>query len=595
MTTPQALSFALIAVMLGLFVSGRLRYDLVAGSVLVLAVICGVVPADHAFEGFGNPVIVIIGSVLVLSRAIAASGAVEAAMRVLLRPLPHLWQQVGVLTASVTALSAFMKNVGALALFMPTAIRTAEKAGRPPSQYLMPLSFGSLIGGTITLIGTSPNLLISNVRQHVEGRPFGLFDFTAVGLPLSLMALVLLTFSRRLLPDRRRGRSAEAFTIANYVSEALLPAGSAFVDRPVAELEALADHEATVVGIVRDGGRRYIPAAHWWLFAGDVLVLRADPVVLHDLVQRAGLQLVGVEDFAAPDGPVPDGSAQEAVAIEGIVTAGSPLIGVSVEQMRLRRQYQVNLLSLRRVDREVTTRLSAAIFQAGDVLVLQGLDSGMTDTFSALGLLPLADRELALGRRKPRLLSLVILGGALVLVAARLLPVDVAFFAAAVLVVLLRLISAKEAYAAIEWPIIVMLACLIPVGEGLQHTGASGLIAHQLASLASHLSPMPGVGVVLLASMLLTPFMHHAAAVIVLGPVAASVAHSLGLAVDPFLMAVALGASCDFLTPIGHQNNTLVMGPGGYRFGDYWRLGLPLTCLVLLAGTPLICYAWPLH
>ena len=581
--------------MLGLFVSGRLRYDLVAGSVLVLAVICGVVPADHAFEGFGNPVIVIIGSVLVLSRAIAASGAVEAAMRVLLRPLPHLWQQVGVLTASVTALSAFMKNVGALALFMPTAIRTAEKAGRPPSQYLMPLSFGSLIGGTITLIGTSPNLLISNVRQHVEGRPFGLFDFTAVGLPLSLMALVLLTFSRRLLPDRRRGRSAEAFTIANYVSEALLPAGSAFVDRPVAELEALADHEATVVGIVRDGGRRYIPAAHWWLFAGDVLVLRADPVVLHDLVQRAGLQLVGVEDFAAPDGPIPDGPAQEAVAIEGIVTAGSPLIGVSVEQMRLRRQYQVNLLSLRRVDREVTTRLSAAIFQAGDVLVLQGLDSGMTDTFSALGLLPLADRELALGRRKPRLLSLVILGGALVLVAARLLPVDVAFFAAAVLVVLLRLISAKEAYAAIEWPIIVMLACLIPVGEGLQHTGASGLIAHHLASLASHLSPMLGVGVVLLASMLLTPFMHHAAAVIVLGPVAASVAHSLGLAVDPFLMAVALGASCDFLTPIGHQNNTLVMGPGGYRFGDYWRLGLPLTCLVLLAGTPLICYAWPLH
>jgi len=581
--------------MLGLFVSGRLRYDLVAGSVLVLAVICGVVPADHAFEGFGNPVIVIIGSVLVLSRAIAASGAVEAAMRVLLRPLPHLWQQVGVLTASVTALSAFMKNVGALALFMPTAIRTAEKAGRPPSQYLMPLSFGSLIGGTITLIGTSPNLLISNVRQHVEGRPFGLFDFTAVGLPLSLMALVLLTFSRRLLPDRRRGRSAEAFTIANYVSEALLPAGSAFVDRPVAELEALADHEATVVGIVRDGGRRYIPAAHWWLFAGDVLVLRADPVVLHDLVQRAGLQLVGVEDFAAPDGPVPDGPAQEAVAIEGIVTAGSPLIGVSVEQMRLRRQYQVNLLSLRRADREVTTRLSAAIFQAGDVLVLQGLDSGMTDTFSALGLLPLADRELALGRRKPRLLSLVILGGALVLVAARLLPVDVAFFAAAVLVVLLRLISAKEAYAAIEWPIIVMLACLIPVGEGLQHTGASGLIAHHLASLASHLSPMLGVGVVLLASMLLTPFMHHAAAVIVLGPVAASVAHSLGLAVDPFLMAVALGASCDFLTPIGHQNNTLVMGPGGYRFGDYWRLGLPLTCLVLLAGTPLICFAWPLH
>ncbi len=594
MTAPQVLSFAIIAAMLGLFIWGSLRYDLVAALALIAAVLCQVVPAEHAFDGFSNPVVVIIGSVLVLSRAIAASGAVEAATRRLLRPLPRLWQQVGVLTACVTALSAFMKNVGALGIFMPVAIRTAQRSKRAPSLYLMPLAFGSLIGGTITQIGTSPNLLISAVRQEVEGRPFGLFDYTPVGLPLSVLAVVFLAFGHRLLPSRRRGpgaAEAEApVTIENYVSEARLPAGSPFVNKPVAELEALADHELAVVGIVRDGGRRYIPAGHWWMFADDVLVLRADPVVLQDVVQRAGLQLVGTDEYQTGER-----TGEDTVTTEAVVTPDSLLVGTSAKIVRLRQRYELNLLSLRRASRQVTTRLNEAVLQPGDVLVLQGWESEMAENLAGLGVLPLADRELRLGRRKPRLLSLLILGIALALIAARLATVEVAFFAAAVLVVLLRLVSPKEVYGAIDWPVIIMLACLIPVGEGLQRTGGSQLIAAGLTGLASHVSPMMGVGIVLLASMLLTPLMHHAAAVVVLGPVAASVARGLGLAVDPFLMAVALGASCDFLTPIGHQNNMLVMGPGGYRFGDYWRLGLPLSCLVTLVGTPLICWVWPLR
>lgn len=592
MTTPQIISFAIIAAMLGLFLWGRLRYDLVAALALVTAVVLRVVPAERAFDGFSNPVIIIIGSVLVLSRAIAASGTVEAAMRVLLRPLPRLWQQVGVLTGCVTALSAFMKNVGALGLFMPVAIRTAQRAGRSPSLYLMPLAFGSLIGGTITLIGTSPNLLISTVRQQVEGRPFTMFDFLPVGLPLSVLAVALLSVCNRFLPQRRRGGGGTdaPFTIENYVSEARLPADSPFVDKPVAELEALADHELSVVGIIRDGGRRYIPSAHWWMFRDDVLVLRADPVVLQDLVQRAGLHLVGTKELDAGER-----TGEDTVTTEVVVTADSGLVGASAESIRLRQHYQLNLLALRRAGRQVTARLSQAVLQAGDVLVLQGWESEMTETLAGLGVLPLADRVLALGRPKPRLLSLVIMGVALVLIATRLVTVEVGFFGAAVLVVLLRLVSPKEAYGAVEWPIIVMLACLIPVGESLQHTGASQLIAQGLTGMASHVSPTMAVGIVLLASLLLTPLMHHAAAVIVLGPVAASVATNLSLAIDPFLMAVALGASCDFLTPIGHQNNTLVMGPGGYRFGDYWRLGLPLSCLVVLIGTPLICWVWPLR
>jgi len=271
------------------------------------------------------------------------------------------------------------------------------------------------------------------------------------------------------------------------------------------------------------------------------------------------------------------------------------MVGQTSFDLHLRRRFQTNLLSISRGAQRLTTRLARTRFQVGDVVLMQGYAKTLPEAIVQLGCLPLAERYLTIGRKRLRFLPLVILVAVMGLVALKLLPVEVAFFIAAVLVVLLRLLTPKEAYDAIDWPIVVMLGALIPVGESLQTTGVAGLVGNGLTIVAAHLPGGLAVALVLLTSMLVTPFLHHAPAVVVMGPIAAILARNLGFMPDAFLMAVALGASCDFLTPIGHQNNMLVMGPGGYRFGDYWRLGLPLSCIVVVIGTPLILLTWPLQ
>jgi di/tricarboxylate transporter len=594
LTLPQIEALAIVAGMLVLFVTDRLRYDLVAAIALSAAVLTGVVPAKKAFEGFSNSVIVIIASVLVISRAVAVSGVIDHAMRRLLRVLDSTTLQIATLTAAVSFMSAFVKNVGALGVFMPVAIQAAERRDRPVSRYLMPLAFGSLVGGTITQIGTSPNLLISAVRQQVVGQPYHLFDFTPVGLPLTCAAVAFLSFGWRLLPTNRRGQPTpeKRFAIEDYTSEALLPQESPLVGKTVAELEALADDEVTVAGIIREQSRHYVPRRNWSLYAGDILVLEGDPTSLQPLVDQAKLKLLGAEEIAALK---PHDKDDELETVEAVIAPDSLLIGNTPQDLHLRQDFEVNLLALSRAEERTTTRLGSSRFAPSDILVLQGRQRQLSRALSELGLIPLAERNLALGRPRGRWLPLLILLAAMFAMAMGAVEVEVGFFVAATLIVLLRLITAREAYNAVEWPIIVMLGCLIPVGEALNDTGAAKLMADGLTVLATHLPDYLAVGLIMVVSMLVTPLLHHAAAVLLMGPVAAAVAKNLGLGVDPFLMAVAFGAASDFLTPIGHQNSTLVMGPGGYRFSDYWRLGLPLSILVAVFGTWLILLAWPLR
>jgi di/tricarboxylate transporter len=592
LTLHQTEAFAIVAVMLGLFVSDRLRYDVVAALALSCAALTGIVPREKVFEGFSNPVIIIIASVLVLGRAVAVSGVIEAATRRLLTRLRTTSLQVGALTACVTFLSAFMKNVGTLGIFMPIAIQTAERSKRSPSLYLMPLAFGSLVGGTITQIGTSPNLLISAVRQETQGKPFTLFDFTPVGLPLSVMAIGFLAVGWRLIPKGRKGQAPveRRFEIEQYTSEARLPPGSPLADRTVGELEALGDGNVVVSAIIREGHGRYVPGRHWTLYAGDLLILQGDPVTLKPVIDQGGLELLGAVEL-----PATGSKDDELEAVEAVVIEGSMMAGQTLETLRVRQRFGVNVLAVGRSGHRIRDRLRRTRFQVGDTVVIQGRQGGLTDALAQLGCLPLAERNLALGQQRPRLLPVAVLAAAIIVIATRLVPAEVAFFVAATLVVLFRVLSPKQAYDAIDWPIIVMLGCLIPVGEALKDTGAAGLIGNALTLVAAHLPGSLAVGFILVTTMLVTPFLHHAPAVLVMGPVAASVAGNLGFGADAFLMAVALGASCDFLTPIGHQNNLLVMAPGGYRFSDYWRMGLPLSCLIVGLGTWLIILTWPLH
>ena len=590
MTVHQIEAFLVIAGMLALFMSGRLRFDLVAALSLVVAIVLGVVPSAKAFSGFSNPVIIIIASVLVVSRAIAASNVLDVWIGALLARVKSPSLQIGILTAAVAYLSAFIKNVGTLGIVMPVAIQAARRANQPRSAYLMPLAFGSLVGGTITRIGTSPNLLISSVRQELGQPAFNLFDFVPVGLPLTTIAVVFLAFGWRLIPRREGQKSAdESFSIESYSTELRVPETPVVADLTVKVFEELAEGEASIAAILREGRRRYIPAEDWRLYPGDVLVVLGDPTVIDKVVSRTGFEIAGSKELAQPEHKT-----DEMEVLEVIVTADSMLVGQTPATLNLRHRFGVNLFAVRQASKASVKRLRSHRFAAGDVVLLQGWGKNLASSVDELGVLPLADRKLTLGRNASGLVPIGLLAVALLLVGLRWVDVEVAFFGAAALTVLTRQINAKEAYAAIEWPVIVMLGCLIPVGEGLKDTGATALIARGLTHAATQVPGYAAVGLVVLAAMLLTPLLHHAAAVIVLGPVAAAMATNLGYRTDPFLMAVALGCACDFLTPIGHQNNTLVMGPGGYRFGDYWRLGLPLTIMVLLVGTPLILQAWPL-
>jgi di/tricarboxylate transporter len=589
MTVHQVEAFALVGAMLALFMSGRLRYDVVAALVLLVAVLLGVVPVAKAFHGFSNPVIIIIASVLVVSRAIAASSILEMSIGMLLRRVRSPSLQIGLLSAAVGYLSAFVKNVGTLGIFIPIAIQTARRSNQPRSIYLMPLAFASLVGGTITKIGTSPNLLISTVREELGQPAFALFDFVAVGLPLTTLTVVYLALGWRLLPRREGQQSAEeAFSLESYTTELRVPAALARA-MTVGEFEALGEGDLSVAGIVRENGHRYVPAEDWALYPNDELVVIGDTTVVQKVVAATGFEIVGSKSLAAPAE-----KSEEMHVVEVIVTAESPLVGATPASMSLRHRHGLNLFAVRRAGRTAPSRLRSHRFQVGDVVLLQGWQKNLAASVSELGLLPLADRKLTLGQTRNGLVPIGLLAVALVLVGVRILDVEVAFFGAAVLTVLLKHISLKDTYEAIEWPVLVMLGCLIPVGEAIKDTGAAHLVAGALSAGAQNLPGYATVGLILLTSMLLTPFLHHAAAVLVLGPVAGAVAVALGFRPEPFLMAVELGCACDFLTPIGHQNNMLVMGPGGYRFGDYWRLGAPLTLMVLLVGTPLIVHVWPL-
>ncbi|WP_264048265.1 SLC13 family permease [Methylobacterium flocculans] len=585
MTLDQVLAFSLIGITVAAFVWDRLPYDLIALTALAAGIALGLVPADKAFSGFSDDIVIIVGSALVLSTAIARSGAVETLMRPILPHLTSAQRQVWTLVAGVLLLSMVTKNVGALAIFMPIALQLARRTGTSPSTLLMPMAFASLIGGIVTLVGTSPNVIVSKVRADLTGQPFGMFDYAPVGLCVAATGFLFLCLGWRLLPRRESGARAmdAAFNLERYTTEANLPAGHPGIGGTIAELEAASDGDVRIATVLRERFRRYPASPDFRLRANDVLLLTGEPDALERFIARTDLMLAGTLPEA------------EAVVMEGVVTAESGLVGRTAAQLDLERRQGVLILAVSRRGRRIEQRLSAVRFRAGDVVVMRGRTAALGPSLGALGVLPLAAREIALGRNDRSWIPAAILAVAMGLVALHVVPVTVAFFGAVVAVLLLRSMTPHEAYQAVEWPVLVLLGALIPISETVTSTGGADLIAAHLTTLVQDLPPIAAMSTILVLAMAVTPFLNNAATVLVMGPIAAKLATKLGLAPDPFLMAVALGAACDFLTPIGHQCNTLVMGPGGYRFGDYARLGLPLSLIVIAVGVPMIALVWPLR
>ncbi|WP_122466053.1 SLC13 family permease [Brevundimonas lutea] len=591
MTLQQGLAFGLIALTIAAFIWGRFRYDLVALAALVAGLAVGVIPAEAAFDGFKSDVTVIIAAALIVSAAFARSGVIELALRRVLPLLKTERSQTPALTVFVTLLSMVTKNVGALAIMLPVALQLARRTGSAPSRLLMPMAFGAMAGGMVTLVGTAPNIIVADVRREIVGEPFGMFDYSAVGLGLTALALVFLAFGYRLLPRDRQGATSldSALASSAYATEVSAPKDWPPGSMTVAALDESGGGEVTILARLRGGKKTTDPHGNTRVKAGDVLLVEGEQQALEAFVSRAQLKLVRSEN------PVNGEDARDEVSVvEAVIGRRSGLAGQTARQSELYSQHQINLLGVSRSGYTLTRPLRSTRLATGDIILLQGASKRLPDALKALDLLPLAEREVRLGSGRRRFLPAVILAVAMTLVGFGLVPVAVAFFAAAVIIVALGGLTMREAYGALDGPLLVLIAALIPVSEAIQRTGGADLIAGWLSGVFTGLPGLAAIAGVLFAAMVVTPFLNNAATVLILAPIGATLARQLGYNPDPFLMAVAVGAACDFLTPIGHQCNTLVMGPGGYRFGDYARLGAPLSLLVLIVGPPLILAVWPL-
>lgn len=579
----QAFVFAVLAAALALFVWGRWRYDLVALLALVAVSAVGIVPHEAAFSGFANGAVITVAAVLVISECLLQAGVIDLIngwVAKLTRPAV----QVPVLTGLVTLLSGFINNVGALALMMPVGVQLARKHGRSPSYLLMPLAFGSILGGMTTLIGTPSNLIIAEFRGR-HGAPFGIFDFAPVGLGVAAAGLAFLSLVGWRLTPQRQGQASreELFEIDDYVTEVRVPEGARAVGCTVRALLDTVDGEVVVLRLVR-GERQELAPMLSRLQANDILTVEADAEALEALLDAGELELVGNE--AQPN--------QELTLVEAIVTNNAPIVGRSAKELNLRWRYGINLLAVARQGARIKRRLAEIRFAGGDILLLQLPTDELKSALGELGCLPLAERELRLAEPRRAALALGIFVAGILVSALGWLSAALALTGVALAMVLLGLISLNRAYASIDWSVIVLLGAFIPVGEALERSGGATQIAEQLLELVNTL-PAPLLLMLLLATTaLLSNLINNAAAAILMAPVSLEVAGGLEANPDTFLMAVAVGASCAFLTPIAHQSNTLVLGPGGYRFGDYWRVGLPLALLTIATALPLLLWAWPL-
>jgi len=589
-THDQIILFTLIGLVLAGLLWGRWRYDLIAFAALLAAVALGVVPVESAFAGFGHEATIIVALVLIVSAGLTRSGAVDILTRLVIDRTRPLASHIALFGTLAAALSAFMNNVATLALLMPVDIQAARQAGRSPAQSLMPLSFATILGGLVTLIGTPPNIIISAIRAEHLGRPFAMFDFAPVGIACAIAGLVFIALvGWRLIPVKEGAKGAADDLVAaeDYVAELVVPQASKTIGRTVAGLDEVADeNDATILGLVRNGERLPGGARRAEIRAGDLLVVQGPVDAIDRLTGALGLKLQGKA------GQVADLSI-EMILGQAVVTRDSRLVGRSANDVQMLRASGVALIGLSRMGRVVRSRIRRTPLRAGDVLLLLGTKDALADAITRMGCLPLAGGDGAITRHDKAWTAIALFAAAILLAVVGLLPLPIALGFTALGLVLFNILPVREIYDAVEWPVIVLLGAMIPLGTALETTGGTTLIASGLAGLTAGLPAWVAVAVVLIATMSLSDVLNNTATAIIGAPIAIGLAQQTGASPDPYLMAVAVGASCAFLTPIGHKNNMLILGPGGYRFGDYWRMGLPLEIIVTLVAVPMILLVWP--
>ncbi len=591
-TSEQTLVLALLGGVLALLVWGRWRYDLVAFAALIAGVVMGVVPAQKAFEGFGHPATIIIALVLVVSYGLASSGAVSLIARHLVAAGRSVSTHIAIMSSVGAALSGIMNNVGALALLMPVDIEAARKEKRSPSLTLMPLSFATILGGLVTLIGTPPNIIISTFRERELGSPFQMFDFAPVGIVCALAGVAFIALiGWRLIPKPKTDHSDESdvFRLDEYLAELTIGNESKLKDLPLVEVEkAVENAEIQLLGVMREKSR--LPDHAGWvkLQEGDVLLLETKAEKLDNFAAEYKLEFVPLDLQREKI------KGSEFELVEVVVRPGSRLEGRTSASLNLVDRYGTWLIGVQRQGRRLRQRVRRIPIQAGDVLLLLGRREKTRILMEDMAMLPLAKRGLEVGDNSKALLAAGLFAGAIGLSSVGLLYLPVALGLVSVLYVLLGIVPLKQLYETIEWPVVVLIGSLIPIGLALETSGATNVLARGLVDLVAGLPAWAVLTIIMALTMTLSDVLNNTATALVAAPISVQVADKLGVNPDAFLMAVAVAASCAFLTPIGHKNNTLIMGPGGYKFGDYWRLGLPLEILVVAVGVPMILLVWPL-
>lgn len=593
MTSDQIILFSLFGAVFALLLWGKFRYDLVAFAALMVAVVLGVVDAKHAFDGFGHPATLVVALVLVVSAGLVRSGAVFLITRTLVDASRSLGAHIALMGAIGGVLSAFMNNVAALALLMPVDMQTARKAGRTPGLSLMPLSFATILGGMVTLIGTPPNIIIAAIREDALGAPFHMFDFAPVGGITAIVGLAFVALiGWRLIPqaDSAKAGNDPMGDHGLYIAELTVPEGSKLIGKRLKELDETAEkNDVAILGMVRGGKRRYGTQRNTQLQAEDALVLEARPEALDEF--RAALNLSFAE-ATREEKLTAEGAGLS--KIEVVVPETARIAGKTAQAVGLNWRQRSVLMGISRGGKAIRQQVRKTEIRPGDILLLLVPAGSEADVTEWLGCLPLAERGLAVTQNQKVWWAIGMFAAAVAAASVGLIYLPVALGLVVVGYVLTKIVPLSELYTHIEWPVVVLLGSMIPLGAALETSGGTELIAGALVGITEGLPAWAVLTVLMLVTMTLSDVLNNTATTIVAAPVGIQMAQALDKNPDPFLMAVAVAASCAFLTPIGHKNNTLILGPGGYRFGDYWRMGLPLEVLVVAVSIPAILVFWPL-
>ena len=591
MNTQQAMLFILIGTLFVFLIWGRYRYDIVAFGALLTAYLLGLIPTERVFSGFGHPAVIIIALVLIISRGLYLSGAIELISTALLNGTRRIGQHIALMAWVSAGLSALMNNVAALALLMPVDLQAAQKAERSPALTLMPLSFASILGGMITLIGTPPNIVIATFREEALGAPYTMFDFAPVGVAVAAVGIAYVALiGWRLIPVARSANrtNSPAQDLEQYLAELRVPSDATVIGEHLETLNAAADEAGVqILGLIRDGERLPGMSAKIALQGDDRIVVEGGPDGIDAFV---GALTLSYTDSDRPSKAVSGNTVMREVA----VPSTSRLVGRSEFDLRLRYRHGVILLGISRNGVKIRERLRRTPIQAGDLLLFLGPEDILDDVVEWMDCLPLAPRGLDVIQRDKASWAITLFAGAIGLASFELVYLPIALACVALLYILLDIVPLSQVYESIEWPVIVLLAAMIPISVALEVSGGTELLADLFVRGTQGWPIILILTTLMVLTMTLSDVLNNVATALIAAPIALDVALRLEVNPDPFLMAVAVAASCAFLTPIGHKNNTLIMGPGGYAFGDYWRMGLPLEILVVITAIPMILLVWPL-